>query len=328
MPADLGPLDSLGLLRLLGAGLGALGLFVATWYMLQASNESALERIRDRDQRTGRFEAYRVGLAPLRTVLTTMRGGLEERSRQPGKLAGKLMLAGLKVTPLEWLLVETAASAIVALLLLVRFQNPVAAVIGLAVGLAGMEGVLSWLRGRRRRAMESQVPPSLVAIGNALKAGQKFGRAVELLSQGAAPPLGPELMRVSREIALGVPVHTAVDHLVVRNQLEELRILVTALQIHSQVGGNLVEVIEGIEGTVRDRLRVKGEVRTLTTQARASGWVLGLLPIILAALLTVIAPSYFSPMFTDPLGVIMLIVAGVSMAIGCVAIQRISKVTY
>jgi tight adherence protein B len=102
--------------------------------------------------------------------------------------------------------------------------------------------------------------------------------------------------------------------------------MVTAVQIHRVVGGNLAEILDTIAHTIRERVRIKGEIRTLTAQARASGYIISLLPIGLAAMLSVISPDYFGPMFHQMLGIVMLAVGGFSMAVGFALIQKIVKI--
>jgi tight adherence protein B len=127
-------------------------------------------------------------------------------------------------------------------------------------------------------------------------------------------------------MALGISVDDALNHMVKRNQSEDFDLMVTAVQIHRVVGGNLAEILDTIAHTIRERVRIKGEIRTLTAQARASGWIITLLPIGLAAVLTVISPDYFTPMFHETLGIVMLAMGGFSMLIGFALIQKIVKI--
>ena len=102
--------------------------------------------------------------------------------------------------------------------------------------------------------------------------------------------------------------------------------MVTAVQIQRVVGGNLAEILDSIAYTIRERVRIQGEIRTLTAQARASGLIITLLPFALAGALTLISPDYFTPMFSDPLGHILLGIAIFSIAIGAAIIQKIVKI--
>jgi tight adherence protein B len=140
------------------------------------------------------------------------------------------------------------------------------------------------------------------------------------------PPMGSELGRVTREVQLGLQMNEALARMVRRNDSEDLRLMLIAVQIQSQVGGNLAHILDTIEFTVRERVRIKGEIRSLTVQARASGWVLICLPFGMTGILMGIAPSYFDPMLHKTAGLILLGVAGFMMACGYGIIRRIVNI--
>jgi tight adherence protein B len=129
---------------------------------------------------------------------------------------------------------------------------------------------------------------------------------------------------VVREIGLGVAPEEALKHLKRRIRSDDVELLVTAMNVQSQVGGNLAVLLDGIADTMRERVRLKGEVRTITTQQRASGYVLAVMPLIAAVLLLLINPDYMRPMFNMPYLVLPLLGA-VSVLIGFLFIQQIIK---
>ena len=185
---------------------------------------------------------------------------------------------------------------------------------------------LKFRQKRRTRAFNNQLGDTLMLLSNALKAGHSFAQALASVAKNANPPISDEFARATREIALGINVDEALNHMVARNKSEDFDLMVTAVQIQRVVGGNLAEILDTIAFTIRERVRIQGEIRTLTAQARASGWIITILPIALAGFLALISPSYFDPMITDPLGHIMLGMAIFSIAIGAVAIQKIVKI--
>src|SRR5205807_9061812 len=166
--------------------------------------------------------------------------------------------------------------------------------------------VLRVLQARRLRAFDKQLGDTIILISNAWKAGYSFAQAIATVGKTAPPPIADEFNRATREMALGINVDDALNHMVKRNTSEDFDLMVTAVQIHRVVGGNLAEILDTIAHTIRERVRIKGEIRTLTAQARASGWIITILPIALAGLLTVIPPDYFKPMVPETLGIIML----------------------
>jgi tight adherence protein B len=146
----------------------------------------------------------------------------------------------------------------------------------------------------------------------------------------AQPPISTEFARVIREVNLGLPLEDALANLQRRVRSDDLDLMTTAISIQHQVGGNLAEILDTIAFTIRERVRIKGEIRTLTAQQRMSGYVVGFLPIGLVLLLSVIAPTFMAPMFQkppelmgQPAGLFILGLGGVMMAIGFYFIRRI-----
>ena len=244
--------------------------------------------------------------------------------------------ADLKLKPSEFLAIW--AGAIVGLpivLFLVGFvvpslQSPLILLLGLFLGFMIPR---FWLRRRkssRLNAFNKQLPDTITLIANALRAGSSFLQAIELVVREARPPINTEFGRVIREVNLGLPFDVALENMVRRVKSEDFELMATAIAIQHQVGGNLAEILDSIAFTIRERVRIKGEINTLTAQQRLSGYVVAGLPIGLAAILFVIAPSFFQPMFDKPpdligipVGVILLAVGGVAMFIGFQVIRKI-----
>jgi tight adherence protein B len=146
----------------------------------------------------------------------------------------------------------------------------------------------------------------------------------------ARPPISTEFSRVIREVNLGLPFDQAMENMVRRVRSEDLELMATAITIQHQVGGNLAEILDSIAYTIRERIRIKGEINTLTAQQRISGYVVAGLPIGLAGLLFVIAPAFMEPMFSKPpellglpMGVVILAVGGFMMFVGFMIIRRV-----
>ncbi len=265
----------------------------------------------------------------LRDLLESVTNGLNpllSRTSHTGKLADDLQKADLKLKSSEWLLAVIGLGVMVGLLVALRFGSPIAFVPCPIVVYILSGFFLKFRQGRRSRAFNNQLGDTLMLLSNALKAGHSFAQALASVAKNANPPIADEFARATREIALGINVDEALNHMVDRNRSEDFDLMVTAVQIQRVVGGNLAEILDTIAFTIRERVRIQGEIRTLTAQARTSGWIITILPFALAGFLALISPSYFDPMITDPLGHIMLGVALFSIAIGAVAIQKIVKI--
>lgn len=316
----------------------ALGAIAALAVMLVffglGNRDTEVDEVTRRLERYAEFGDVAAGGPPRaprtpRELLNSMTDALNvlmSRSSRTGKLAEDLARADLKLKSSEWVLIVIGAGVLLGLLVAVRFASLVAFLPcpPAAWLLSGV--VLKVLQSRRRTAFDKQLGDTIVLLSNALKAGYSFAQAIATVAKTASPPISEEFNRATREMALGISVDDALNHMVKRNNSEDFDLMVTAVQIHRVVGGNLAEILDTIAHTIRERVRIKGEIRTLTAQARASGWIITILPVALAGILTVISPDYFTPMFHEQLGIIMLVMAGFSMAVGFAVIQKIVKI--
>ena len=182
---------------------------------------------------------------------------------------------------------------------------------------------------KRLQAFNDHLADTITLIANALRAGASFLQAIELVVRETQPPISTEFNRVIREVNLGLPFEQALNNMVRRVRSDDLELMTTAITIQHQVGGNLAEILDSIAFTIRERVRIIGEIRVLTAQQRMSGYVVAGLPIALVGILSVIAPSFMQPMFGEPyivgipLGVILLAFGALLMLIGFLAIRRI-----
>jgi tight adherence protein B len=258
--------------------------------------------------------------------ITALLNPLLSRTSHNGKLADDLQKADIRLKSSEWVLAVAGIGIVVGLLAALRFGTPVAFVPCpfAAWILAGL--FLRFRQRRRLRAFNNQLGDTIMLLSNALKAGHSFAQALSSVSKNANPPISDEFGRATREIALGISVDDALNHMIDRNKSEDFDLMVTAVQIQRVVGGNLAEILDTIAFTIRERIRIQGEIRTITAQARASGIIITLLPFALAIMLAVISPSYFGPFLSDPLGHIMIGIGVFSIAIGAAAIQKIVKI--
>jgi len=179
---------------------------------------------------------------------------------------------------------------------------------------------------RRQRALSGQLPDTISLLSNALKAGYSFPQAIDTVANNASPPISDEFARVVRELNLGGSIEQSLNNLVRRAGNDDLDLIVTAAIIQSQVGGNLARVLDNISDTIRERVRVKGQISAMTAQGRASTWIITLLPIGLAGLLYVLTPDYFGVMTHTRMGAGLLVLAGVMVALGNNFTRRIARV--
>jgi tight adherence protein B len=251
-------------------------------------------------------------------------------------LSRELARADLKLKPSEYLMIwagTTVGVPVVMFLfsfLLPTLGNPILLLLGLAIGFFIPRFWLGRRKGGRLNAFNKQLPDTITLIANALRAGSSFLQAIELVVRESRPPVSTEFGRVIREVNLGLSFDVALENMVRRVKSDDLELMATAISIQHTVGGNLAEILDSIAFTIRERVRIKGEIRTLTAQQRLSGYVVGFLPIGLAGFLFIAAPQFMNPMFDNrvavgglPLGVIILALGGFSMFMGFMFIRRI-----
>lgn len=256
---------------------------------------------------------------------------LAERSGRNRRLNGGLTLsehlarANLKWRSSEFVMIQVGFMAAWALLALIRFGFSPQFVISGVVGYLLPMRYVYWRQRRRLRAFNSKLPDTLSLLANAMKAGLSLPQALEAVAETASAPVSEELERVIRETKLGAATATALQNMVRRVGSEDLDLVVTAIAIQSSVGGNLARILDGISHTIRQRIQMKSQISAMTAQMRASGWIITLLPFIVAAILNVITPSYFGIMFTEPAGRALLLIAGFSIFVGNLFVRRITN---
>ena len=179
---------------------------------------------------------------------------------------------------------------------------------------------------RREAAFTNQLGDCLMMVANAMRAGFSFLQAMELVSKEMEPPMSDEFKHVMRDINLGASVERALDDMDKRVSSPDFSLVVTAVLIQQQVGGDLAHILDTISDTIQDRIRMRREIHTLTSQGRMSGYVLGVLPFALGAFISVVNPGYIEPLFTEKLGQIAIGIAVVMVIIGFIVIQRIVNI--
>ena len=251
-------------------------------------------------------------------------------------LARDIARADLKLKPSEFLAIWAGSIVGIPFLFIVLslglpgLRHPLALLFGAFFGFMLPRLWLGRRKSGRLGSFNKQLPDTITLLANGLRAGSSFLQAVELVVRESRPPISTEFSRVIREVNLGLPFEQAMENMVRRVRSEDLELMATAINIQHTVGGNLAEILDSIAYTIRERIRIKGEIRTLTAQQRLSGYVVGFLPIGLAGFLFVAAPNFMQPMFEKPpeafglpLGVVILAFGGFMMFIGFMLIRKI-----
>lgn len=242
------------------------------------------------------------------------------------KLRRFLYQADVKWTPGGFLLISVAAWAIsVSLLYLKTGTFP----LSLALGL--LPGAIPFLYVFRKRAkrfskFEEGLPPALDLMVSGLRGGHSLVSALGMVSAEAPDPIGPEFRICFDEQNYGLELRTAFENLANRVPIQDVRIVITAILIQKETGGNLAEVLDKCAHVIRERFRLKKEIRAKTAQGRLSGWVLALMPVGLGILLYLLNPDFISILWKKPLGIKMMYVGAVMITIGGLIIRKIVRI--
>ncbi len=199
---------------------------------------------------------------------------------------------------------------------------------GILAFLLGMYVPLYWLRRRAgglAKRFHGQLADTVSLLASAVRAGNALPRAFERVATEAAEPTRGAFAMAVREMGLGAPLEDALDHISERYPSEEMELLVASVNVQYQVGGNLTKVLDLIAETLRERIRIQGDISSLTASQRYSAYLLSGLPVIVTFFLFLISPDYISILFTGSF-VIIPIIAGVMVLIGFVLMQQLAKV--
>lgn len=240
------------------------------------------------------FDPDQAGEGPL--IVERLNAAIKRQSFAD-RLEQDLMQADLPLTVPEYVLLRLAVPLILAMIGLVIWRSiypiPFAIVIGYLIP-------LFWVRRRRIQrnyAFNDQLAETLALLAASMRGGFSLLQSVAQVAKDAPEPTKRELQRVGQEVQLGLSLTQALDNLSKRMESEDLDLVVTAIKIHARVGGNLTTILDTISNTIRERARLRRDVRVITSMQRISSYVIGMLPIGLALIIFTINPKYMSKMF-------------------------------
>ena len=203
----------------------------------------------------------------------------------------------------------------------------------LGLAAAPMFGVIPYLvvrfyRTKRLNTFEEQFPEAIDLLARALRAGHAFPTGLQMVADEIPEPVGSEFKLMYDRQNFGMPLNDALKGLAERIPILDAKFFATAVLTQRETGGNLSEVLDNLSVVIRDRFRVKRQVRVLTAHGRITGWILAGLPPALAVILTFVSPQHMKTMLTDPLGIQMLAVGGTMQVIGTLVIRKLVNIRY
>ena len=239
----------------------------------------------------------------------------------------KLESAGLPLRTAEWMLVHVGVAVGTSVVFLILSGGGLLGTfLGLVIGLIGPWMLLVLRKDRRESAFLTQLPDTLQLISGSLQAGHSLPQALDTVVREGQPPMSQEFNRALIEHRLGKPIDEALEGIAGRMESKDFSWVVMAIRIQREVGGNLAELLRTVGDTIRERQRLRRQVKVLSAEGRLSAWVLGLLPVMFTTYLALAKPEYLGPMFDHPVGIAMLGMAALLLAVGAFWISQTVKV--
>lgn len=305
---------------LLGIVVG-IGTLVVTLLRLASSRSKALAAVAKPtttprgDRRTRRLdEALAASPALRRAVEVT--ANLANRKGALGSVERSLRAADVPVRPAELILAHLVAAVVVPIVVFLATMSVPKTVLALVVAGGGPPYTLKFLAKRRRKRFGMQLPDVLTGLSGSLRAGRSIGQAMEALSREVEDPVGRELRKVVAEVRLGRTLHETLQDAAERVGSDDFKWAVLAMQIQAEVGGNLAELLDQVAATMRERTRMRLEVRALTAEGRGSAVMLVIMVPALGGVMAAMNPKYMAPMFTTSTGRLLLGISAVMIAGG------------
>ncbi|NLE76764.1 MAG: secretion system protein F [Chloroflexi bacterium] len=237
--------------------------------------------------------------------------------------ARELARADLKLTVSEFVVLNVLAALVGFLLGYLLYRSPFAAIGFGVVGSYLPKFFVHKRQGNRRKRFNEQLSDGINLLVNGLRSGYSQMQAMETVSREMPPPISVEFGRVVQEVGLGISMNQALDNMLRRIQSDDLDLMITAVKVQHEVGGNLAEILDTISYTIRERVRIEGEIRVLTSMQMLSANIISLLPIALGLIMYLLSSDYMGQMFEETCGWIMLGTAAMVVVLGYMAIRRI-----
>jgi tight adherence protein B len=233
----------------------------------------------------------------------------------------------LKFTVGEYLILWTCAFIAGIFIGSVIFGSVVHIIVFGAIGLIAPRWYLTYRANKRLKLFNNHLADAILMLSNSLRSGYSMLQSMELVSREMEPPISTEFSRVIREVGIGLSPEEALANLVRRIKSVDLEIMVMAINVQREIGGNLSVILDTIAHTIRERVRIKGEIRTLTAQATLSGYIISALPLVLAFILYTIDSKYISFFWTDhTCGLPLMAVSLFFMSVGTFLMRRITRI--
>jgi tight adherence protein B len=242
------------------------------------------------------------------------------------RIASQLAQASIKLTVAEYLILNFISILVGGGIGWLIFRNNILFLSGFIGGFFFPRIVVNIMKGQRLKKFNDQLGDTINLLVNSLRSGYSMPQSMETVANDMPPPISEEFHRVGIEISLGVPLEQALNNMLRRVNSPDLDLMITAINVQHEVGGNLAEILEIISHTIRERVRIHGEIKTLTAQGEITGYVISGLPFALTGILFVLNREYMMRMFKTTCGWIMSGVAVTIIVLGFIAMRKVVQI--
>ncbi len=318
--------ENLPLILMIGGGVAVLFLVIGIIVSITGDKQLVDDRLNKYLENEKKSDEFK----ETKTALTDWVNKRVEKSNIGERIARELARADLKFKPGEYIalyFIAVVGCALISFLLGGRLL--LSAVIGAVIGAFLPRAYVRGQQNKRLHKFDDQLPDMLNLVVNGLRAGFSTLQAMEAVSKELPPPICDEFRRVVQEMQLGIPMERALNNLLRRIPSEDLDFVVTSINVQSEVGGNLAEIMDIISYTIRERIRIQGEIRVLTSQVSYSGKILSLMPVGLMIILYFLNRDYILTMFLPEnilCGSIALGAAALLIITGYLIMNKIAKI--
>lgn len=243
-------------------------------------------------------------------------------------LAEELEKSDISKKTEDFIIIWIVVTFVPGLLFMLIFKNQLIAPMLMIIGAVAPIMYMKSKQKKRRDMFESQLSDALMIASNCLKSGLTFNQAMDTISSECDDPIKSEFKRTVNEITFGSSQDEALEAMAKRVKSEDFDLVVSAVSIQRQTGGNLSEILETIAGTIRERYKIKGEIKTMTGQGRVSGMIIGVLPIALLLIMSLINKELIMTLFTTTIGKTLIIISVCLETVGAIVINKIVTIKF
>jgi len=308
----------------LAAGLAIFGLGALAFVFVSGDSRTDQRRALVAKPDAGKTNTAVADRAAKKKQITENLKDIERKSQRKGvSLATRIEQAGLPINKRQFLLISAATAVAIAFVVFLRSGSlPLAGLFGLMAGLGLPNFVLARLRARRINKFVNLFPNALDIIVRGVKAGLPLGDTLRIVANEAPEPVRGEFRKIVESQAMGLPLPEATEKLAQRVPVSETNFFSIVIGIQAKSGGNLSEAIGNLSRTLRERKKMKGKIKAMAMEAKASAWIIGSVPFVVTLLLYLSSPKYISLLWSTQHGRIVAAIACFWMSIGVVMMRK------